>query len=169
MASKKVYSELKNLCVWAKDNGGKGSLYRSQHELIFVFKLGSEAHLNNIQFGRYGRYRTNLWHYPGANSFARAIGKDNPLEMHPTAKPVAMVADAIRDCTSRGELILDSFLGSGTTLLAAQKTGRICYGIELDPDYVDIIVRRWQTFTKQAAYHAVTKRSFDDLAQATGS
>ncbi|MGA8211962.1 MAG: DNA methyltransferase [Candidatus Sulfotelmatobacter sp.] len=162
-AGKQVYSELKNVCVWVKDNGGMGSLYRSQHELIFVFKSGKESHRNNVQLGQYGRYRTNVWHYPGANSFSRSTDEGNLLELHPTVKPVALVADAIGDCTSRRDIVLDPFLGSGTTVIAAERTGRTCYGIELDPLYVDTIVRRWQKFTGLSATHTTSGRSFDEL------
>jgi DNA modification methylase len=132
-AGREVYGEVKNLCVWVKDNGGMGSLYRSQHELVFVFKHGRDGHRNNVQLGRFGRNRTNVWHYPGVNSFARCGEEGNLLALHPTVKPVAMVSDAIRDCTARGDIVLDSFLGSGTTVIAAERTSRRCYGLELDP------------------------------------
>lgn len=162
-AGNEAYSELKALCVWVKDNGGMGSLYRSQHELVFVFKNGRESHRNNIQLGQFGRYRTNVWKYQGANSFSRSTAEGNLLELHPTVKPVALVADAIMDCSARGDIVLDPFLGSGTTVIAAERTGRICYGIELDPTYVDVIVRRWQTFTGLSARHASTGRTFNAL------
>jgi DNA modification methylase len=162
-AGKQAYTELKNLCVWVKDNGGMGSLYRSQHELVFVFKNGKESHRNNVQLGQYGRYRTNVWNYPGVNSFSRSTEEGNLLEFHPTVKPVALVADAIMDCTTRGDIVLDPFLGSGTTAIAAERTGRVCYGIELDPAYVDTIIRRWQTFTGLSAQHAISGRSFTEL------
>ena len=134
------YAELKNLCVWAKTNGGMGSLYRSQHELVFVFKAGAAPHVNNVELGRHGRYRTNVWTYAGANAFSST--RHNDLAMHPTVKPVALVADAILDCSTRSGLVLDAFAGSGTTLVAAHKTGRRGYGIELDPLYCDIILVR---------------------------
>ena len=140
-----------------------GSLYRSQHELVFVFKHGRNGHCNNVQLGRFGRNRSNIWRYPGANSFARCGDEGNLLALHPTVKPVAMVADAILDCSARGEIVLDSFLGSGTTLIAAERTGRRCYGLELDPAYVDTIVRRWQALTGGSARHAASGHSFDDL------
>ena len=162
-AGRQAYTELKNLCIWAKDNAGMGSLYRSQHELIFVFKAGREAHRNNIELGRFGRNRTNLWKYPGANTFARSCAEGNLLALHPTVKPVAMVADAIMDCSARSDIVLDPFLGSGTTVIAAERTGRRCYGLELDPIYVDTIVRRWQAFTGGNARHAESGRSFDEL------
>jgi DNA modification methylase len=165
-AGNRVYSELKNVCVWVKDNGGMGSLYRSQHEFVFVFKNGKEGHRNNIQLGQYGRYRTNVWQYPGVNSFSRsATGEGNLLELHPTVKPVALVADAIMDCTSRRDIVLDPFLGSGSTVIAAERTGRVCFGIELDARYVDTIVRRWQRFTGLSATHGVSGRTFIELEQ----
>jgi DNA modification methylase len=129
-----AYTDLKNICVWAKNNGGMGSLYRSQHEFVFVFKSGTAPHINNIELGKHGRYRTNVWSYAGVNSF----GEDrSDLTLHPTVKPVAMVADAIRDCSHRRRIVLDAFVGSGTTLIAAEKTGRIGYGIEIDPAYCE--------------------------------
>jgi DNA modification methylase len=168
-AGRRAYGELKNLCVWAKDNAGMGSLYRSQHELIFVFKKGKERHRNNVQLGQFGRYRTNVWNYPGANSFSRTTDEGNLLAMHPTVKPVAMVADAIMDCSARGDIVLDGFLGSGTTLIAAERTGRACYGLELDPGYIDTIVRRWQAFTGKLAIHAISGRSFVEVEKETGN
>jgi DNA modification methylase len=167
-AGEAVYIELKNLCVWAKDNAGMGSFYRSQHELVFVFKSGTAGHQNNIQLGKFGRSRSNVWEYAGVNSFARATDEGNLLALHPTVKPVALVADAIMDCSSRGGLVLDPFLGSGTTVIAAEKTGRICYGLELDPKYVDTIVRRWQKFTGHRAIHAVTGKTFEDAEKEVG-
>jgi DNA modification methylase len=168
-AGRKVYSELQNLCVWVKCNGGMGSLYRSQHELIFVYKHGRDGHCNNVQLGRFGRNRSNVWQYPGVNSFARSGAEGNLLTLHPTVKPVAMVADAILDCSARGDMVLDAFLGSGTTVIAAGRTGRRCYGLELDPAYVDTIVRRWQAQTGGSARHAASGRSFDDLACEAGA
>ena len=159
-----AYGELKNLCVWVKDNAGMGSLYRSQHELVFVFKQHGGAHRNNIELGKFGRNRSNVWRYPGANSFARCGAEGNLLALHPTVKPVAMVADAILDCTERGGIVLDAFLGSGTTVIAAERTGRHCYGLDLDPAYVDSAIRRWQTLTGGTARHAASGRRFDDLA-----
>jgi DNA modification methylase len=166
-AGKQAYSELKNVCVWTKDNAGMGSLYRSQHELVFVFKHGKESHRNNVQLGQYGRYRSNVWHYPGVNSFSRSTEEGNLLELHPTVKPVALVADAIMDCSGRGDVVLDAFLGSGTTVIAAERTGRICYGIEIDPAYVDTVVRRWQAFTGQSAVHVLSGRTFRELEEAS--
>jgi DNA modification methylase len=155
-----AYSELKNLCVWTKDNAGMGSFYRSQHELVFVFQNGKGSHRNNVQLGRFGRSRSNVWHYPGANSFSRNSSEGDLLALHPTVKPVALVADAILDCSARGDLVLDPFLGSGTTVIAAERTGRICYGLELDPIYVDTVVRRWQRFTGLEGKHESTGQSF---------
>src|SRR5215472_3871891 len=164
-AARAVYVELKNLCIWAKDNPGMGSLYRSQHELIFVFKQGRDGHRNNVQLGQFGRNRSNVWHYPGTNSFARRGEEGNLLALHPTVKPVAMVADAILDCSARGDIVLDAFLGSGTTVIAAERTGRRCCGLELDPAYVDTAIRRWQALTGGSARHTASGRSFDDLAR----
>ena len=155
-----AYSELKNMCVWAKNNAGNGSFYRSQHELVFVFQNGTSSYRNNVQLGRFGRSRSNVWHYPGANSFARATGEGDLLALHPTVKPVALIADAIMDCSARGDLVLDSFLGSGTTVIAAERTGRICYGMELDRCYVDTVLRRWQRFTGLQAVHQNSGQTF---------
>lgn len=157
--------ELKNVCVWNKGCGGMGSLYRSQHELVFVFKSGTASHTNNVQLGRFGRNRSNVWDYPGVNSFARETSEGNLLAWHPTVKPVALVADAILDASERGDRVLDPYLGSGTTLIAAEKTGRIGLGIELEPRYVDVAVRRWERLTGQRATHAVTGETFEQLAQ----
>ena len=164
-AGREAYAELKNLCIWIKDNCGMGSLYRSQHELVLVFKHGRGGHRNNVQLGQFGRNRSNVWRYPGANSFARSREEGNLLALHPTVKPVAMVADAILDCSARGDVVLDGFLGSGTTVIAAERTGRRCYGLELDPGYVDTVVHRWQALTGGSALHAISGRSFDDLAR----
>ena len=161
-----AYRELKNLCVWAKDNGGMGSLYRSQHELVFVFKHGQAPHRNNVQLGQHGRNRSNLWRYPGVNTFGRRGEEGDLLALHPTVKPVALVADAMLDCTVRGALVLDAFLGSGTTLIAAERVGRCCYGLELDPLYVDTIIRRWQLYTGDEARHNTTGEVFQQRAAA---
>ena len=136
-----AFQEFKNLCVWNKTNGGMGSLYRSKHELVFVFKTGTAPHINNVELGRHGRYRTNVWDYAGANSFGRNRKFD--LETHPTVEPVAMLADAIKDCSHRSGIVLDPFGGSGTTLIAAERTGRRARLIELDLYYVDAAVNRW--------------------------
>jgi DNA modification methylase len=145
--------ELLNLCVWVKSNGGMGSLYRSRHELVFVFRNGKEAHLNNIQLGRFGRNRSNVWHYPGVNSFARK-GSKNVLKLHPTVKPIALISDAILDSTKRDDIVLDFYIGSGTTILAAERTGRRCFGIEIDPIYTDTAIDRWQRMTGRQALNA---------------
>ena len=158
-----VYTVMLNLCVWAKNNGGMGSLYRSQHELVFVFKNGSASHMNNVELGKHGRYRTNLWEYAGANSFGE--DRDASLAMHPTVKPLQMIADAILDVTAQGDIVLDGFLGSGTTILAAEQVGRICYGVEYEPRYVDVALRRWMEATGEQAIHAGTGLTFDELAQ----
>jgi len=155
-------SELKNICVWAKTNGGMGSLYRSQHEMVFVLKSGSAPHINNVELGKHGRYRTNVWQYAGANAFSAT--RDDDLAMHPTVKPVALVADAILDCSRRKGIVLDAFAGSGTTLVAAERTGRRGYGIELDPLYCDVIVRRLTKVCGLEAVHAESRRTFSDLA-----
>jgi hypothetical protein len=162
-AGAEEYGELKNVCVWVKDNAGMGSLYRSQHELVFVFKQRGGSHRNNVQLGQFGRNRSNVWCYPGVNSFARSAAEGNLLALHPTVKPVALVADAILDCTARGEIVLDAFLGSGTTVIAAERVGRRCCGLEIDPRYVDVALHRWQALTGGHARHATSGRSFDDL------
>jgi DNA modification methylase len=159
-AARDVYGDPMNLCVWAKNNGGMGSFYRSAHELIFLFKNGVASHRNNVQLGKFGRYRTNVWNYPSANTFSRSGPEGDLLALHPTPKPVALVADAIKDSTRRGALVLDPFLGSGTAVMAAERTGRICYGLEFDPIYVDAIVRRWQRLTKRDAFHVESAESF---------
>jgi DNA modification methylase len=152
-----------NLIVWAKTNAGLGSLYRSQHELFALYKKGMAPHVNNIQLGKTGRWRSNVWTYPGASS----VGSDSRggLEFHPTVKPEAMCADAILDLTNRGEIVLDPFLGSGSTLIAAQRTGRRCFGIELDPLYVDVAVRRFQQVFGQWAVLEATGGSFEMVAR----
>lgn len=159
---------LKNLCVWDKGTGGMGSLYRSQHELVFVFKSGSEAHTNNVQLGRFGRNRTNVWRYPGVNSFARESGEGNLLALHPTVKPVALIADALLDASPRGAIVLDPFLGSGSTVIAAEKTGRAAFGMELDPRYVDVAIRRWQRLTGLPAVLEPTGQSFEAVEATRG-
>jgi DNA modification methylase len=165
-AGAETYGSLSNLCVWVKSNGGMGSLYRSRHELIGVYKNGKASHRNNVQLGRYGRNRTNVWTYPGVSGFGRQGEEGDLLSLHPTVKPVALVADAILDCSSRGNLVLDAFLGSGTTLIAAERTGRCCRGLELDPLYVDTMIRRWQAYAGEDARHALGGQSFAQLADA---
>ena len=139
-----VYEDFKNICVWNKTNGGMGSLYRSKHELCFIYKSGTAPHINNIELGAHGRYRTNVWDYAGANAFG--AGKDD-LKLHPTVKPVAMLRDAILDVTRRGDIVLDCFLGSGSTLIACEQTGRVCRGIELEEKYCDVTIKRFETLT----------------------
>ena len=163
-AGRDLYSELKNLCVWNKSNAGMGSFYRSKHELVAVYKSGKAKHINNVELGRYGRNRSNVWDYPGVNTFRP--GRMDDLAAHPTVKPLALVADAILDASNRGDVVLDPFLGSGTTLLACEQTGRIGHAMELDPYYVDVAIRRWQTMTGEPARHSATRESFDDRATA---
>ena len=159
-AGNSAYSELKNICVWRKTNAGMGSLYRSQHEFVFVFKNGSAAHINNINLGAHGRNRSNVWDYAGINSFGQH--RDELLAMHPTVKPVAMIADIIRDASARGDIVLDIFGGSGSTLIAAEKTKRRSALIEIDPFYVDIAIRRWQALTGKVAVCANSGATFTE-------
>jgi DNA modification methylase len=161
-AAERPYSELKNLCVWTKSNAGMGSLYRSQHELVFVFKNGTAPHLNNVELGRFGRHRSNVWPYAGVNTFGKE--RDANLAMHPTVKPLALVADAIMDCSKRGDIVLDAFSGSGTTLMAAERTGRRGFGIELDPHYTDVTIRRLEELHGLDAIHADSKRTFESIS-----
>jgi hypothetical protein len=160
-AGEEVYGELKNLVVWAKTNAGQGTFYRSQHELILVFKNGDGAHINNFELGQHGRNRSNVWTYAGVNTFR--AGRMDDLGLHPTVKPVALVADALRDCSRRGDIVLDPFMGSGTTIMAAERVGRRAYGLEIDPLYVDAAVRRWQAFTKRDAILEATGETFDEV------
>jgi len=162
-AGKAVFDELKNVCVWAKTNGGMGSLYRSQHELVFVFGRGGAAHCNNVELGRFGRNRTNLWTYAGANSFKHE--RDEELAMHPTVKPVALVQDAIKDVSRRGDIVLDPFGGSGSTLIAAERCGRSARLIELDPIYCDVIVQRYQAYTGKKATLESSGETFEQTAE----
>lgn len=149
MEAASIYTEMKNLCVWNKSNGGMGSLYRSKHELIFIYKNGKKPHINNIELGKHGRNRTNVWDYAGVNTFENAEN----LALHPTVKPVGMIQDAIIDCTRRSDIVLDSFGGSGSTLIAAERCRRKAYLLELDPQYVDVIIRRYQEFTGDTITH----------------
>lgn len=166
-AGNQIYEAFLNLCVWVKNNGGIGSFYRSRHELVFVFKNGNGAHRNNVMLGRFGRNRTNVWEYPSVSALSKQGDEGNLLALHPTVKPVALIADALLDCSARGDIVLDCFLGSGSTLIAAERVGRVCCGIEIDPHYVDVAIRRWQRHTGDHAVHAVTRKSFDDLATAS--
>ncbi len=143
--SRSIYGELLNMCVWNKSNAGMGSLYRSKHELVLVYRVGAAPHFNAVELGRHGRNRTNVWDYTSVNAMAGRRRED--LELHPTVKPTAMVADALQDVTRRGELVLDAFLGSGTTLIAAERTGRRCRGLEIDPAYIDVAMDRWVAMT----------------------
>lgn len=161
-AGESVYSELKNLCVWVKDNGGMGSFYRSRHELVFAFKNGTAAHINNFGLGENGRYRTNVWSYRGVNS--GGTKRLEELSLHPTVKPVAMIADAMRDCSARGGIVLDPFGGSGSTLIAAERTKRRARLIEIDPLYCDRAIRRWQKVARDDAIHSETGETFNARA-----
>jgi DNA modification methylase len=163
-AGQQCFTELKNLVVWNKTNGGMGAFYRSKHELVFVFKQGTAEHTNSFGLGETGRYRTNVWDYAGISSISGSRSEE--LAMHPTVKPVALIADAIRDCSRRGEVVLDCFGGSGSTLIAAEKTGRAARLIEYDPLYCDTIVRRWERLTGKRATLAVTNETFEDSADA---
>lgn len=156
-----LYGTMLNLICWNKTNAGQGSFYRSQHELIGVFRVGDHQHRNNVELGRYGRTRSNVWTYAGVNSFGR--NRDQALASHPTVKPVALVADALLDCTLRGETVLDPFMGSGTTIIAAEKVGRVTRGVEYEPGYIDVAIRRWQAFTKLEATLVDDGRSFDEI------
>lgn len=164
-AGQDIYDELLNVCVWVKNNGGMGSFYRSQHELILVFRTRGGRHLNNIRLGKYGRNRTNVWEYPNASTFSKTGDEGNLLALHPTVKPFTMVADAILDCTKRGDIVLDAFLGSGTTLIAAERVGRACYGIELEARYVDVAIERWQKLTGESAVHVETGKPHAEIAR----
>lgn len=161
-AGSRVYSELKNLVIWAKTNGGMGTFYRSRHELVYVWKVGTAPHTNTFGLGEHGRYRTNVWDYPGVNSFG---GSQKDLALHPTVKPTALVADAIKDVTRRGEIVLDGFGGSGTTLIAAERTGRVARLVELDPLYCDVICRRYATLTGEPARLEASGARFEEVAR----
>jgi DNA modification methylase len=162
-AGREVYDRLLNVCVWDKETGGMGSMYRSQHELALVWRTKGATHRNNVALGRFGRNRTNIWRHPGANSFGRH--RQPMLELHSTVKPTALAAGAILDCTKRGDAVLDPFLGSGTTIVAAAKTGRVGFGMELDPAYGDVIIRRFERYTGLSARHAQSGRSFSEEAE----
>lgn len=161
-ASQDIYAKMLNMVVWCKKNGGMGSFYRSQHELICIFQNGKGSHVNNVELGKHGRYRTNVWHYAGVNSFG---SEQKNLKMHPTVKPVELVRDAILDVSKRGDIVLDAFLGSGTTLIAAEKAGRVCYGIEYEPLYIDTIIRRYYELTGNWAIHQSSQKSYEQLLQ----
>jgi DNA modification methylase len=166
-ASKLVGFTLKNICVWVKTNGGMGTFYRSQHEFVLVLKKGDRPHINSFGLGDTGRYRTNVWGYAGANAFGRErLGE---LALHPTVKPTALVADAIKDCSRRRDLVLDPFAGSGTTIIAAEKTGRRARVMEIDPHYCDAAVRRWEAYAGKSAVHLATGLSFEDMEVQCGA
>lgn len=165
MTAAEVYDQFKNLCVWRKDNAGMGSFYRSQHELIFMFKHGKEPHINNVELGVHGRYRTNVWNYAGVNTPSAENAEKRA--MHPTVKPVELIKDAILDASNRGGVVLDTFLGSGSTLIAAEKAGRICYGVELEPKYVDTAIRRYESLgEKRSAVHMGSGTTYQELLAA---
>jgi hypothetical protein len=168
VAGRAAYDELLNVCVWCKSNGGMGSLYRSKHEFIFVFKHGRAAHTNNVMLGKFGRNRTNCWHYPAISSLSKTGPDANSRLLHPTPKPIRLISDALMDCTHRGDLVLDAFLGSGSTLIAAERIDRRCFGIEIEPVFVDRLIRRWQQFTGCQAIHVASGRLFDDLEACRG-
>lgn len=160
-AAEPVFGKLRQLCIWSKDNAGMGTFYRSQHELVYVFKNGDAPHINNFALGQYGRYRTNVWNCPGVNS--RGSKGHELLKLHPTVKPTSLIADAIRDCSNRGGVVFDPFAGSGTILVAAERTGRKARAIEIDPKYVDVAIRRWERFTGDRAVHIPTGSMFHEL------
>ncbi len=162
-AGRTTFTELKNVVVWNKTNGGMGAFYRSKHELIFVFKQGTAEHTNSFGLGETGRYRTNVWDYAGISSIG--ANRSEELAMHPTVKPVALIADAVRDCSRRGEIVLDCFGGSGSTLIAAEKTGRCTRMIEYDEHYCDTIVRRWEHFTGKRAVLQETGETFECIGE----
>jgi DNA modification methylase len=147
--SRDIYGALLNLCIWNKSNAGMGSLYRSKHELVFVYRVGAASHFNAVELGRHGRNRSNVWDYASVNSLHGSRSED--LALHPTVKPTALVSDALKDVTKRGDLVLDTFLGSGTTLLAAERSGRTFRGTEIDPAYVDVAIARWEAMTGKTA------------------
>jgi DNA modification methylase len=161
-AAHSISLTLLNLCVWNKGTGGMGSLYRSQHELVFVFKKGNVPHKNRVELGRHGRCRTNVWNYPGLASFG--TNRLEQLADHPTTKNYAMIADAIRDVSDRNDIVIDPFCGSGTAIIAAAKTGRRAHTIELDPKYVDVAVRRWEKWSGKQARHGDTGLTFTEEA-----
>ena len=166
-AAEPLLGPLINLAVWVKDRRGQGSFLRSQHELILIFKAGKGRFRNNVDLGRHGRDRSNVWSYPSARTASTGSDEGDMLKYHPTPKSVRMLADAISDCTRRGDIILDAFLGSGTTLIAVEKVGRTCHAVELDPLYVDLAIRRWQAWTGEAAVHQASGRTFDHKGRGT--
>jgi hypothetical protein len=163
-AGSALYSSLETIAVWVKTNAGQGSFYRSQHELVCVYRSGDAPRLNNIELGRHGRNRSNVWTYAGVNTFR--AGRMDELAMHPTVKPVALVVDAMKDCSRRGDFVFDPFMGSGTTIVAAERVGRRAYGIDIDPRYVDVAVRRWQAYTRRDAVLQGSGQTFEEIAAA---
>jgi len=166
-AGRAVFDELKNICIWNKLSGGMGSFYRSQHEFVLIFKAGRAAHVNNLRLGSTGRNRSNVWDHPGANTGGGALedaGRGAALALHPTIKPVRLLAEAILDATRPGDLVLDPFLGVGSTLMAAERTGRVCRGIELEPRYADAALRRWQAYTGEEPVHVATGLPYSEYA-----
>ena len=162
-AGNTIYSELKNLIVWVKTNGGMGSFYRSQHELIFVWKSGNAPHINNFELGQHGRSRTNVWKHDGISTIRP--GRREQLAWHPTVKPADLVAGALQDCSRRNGIVLDPFAGSGTIFIAAEQTGRRARGVEIDPRFVDVAIKRWQSFTGKSALLAGTDQTFKDIEE----
>jgi DNA modification methylase len=162
-AGEYAFDELKNICVWVKSNAGQGSFYRSAHEFVYVYKRGKAPHINTFGLGQNGRSRSNVWTYAGVNSFR--AGRMDELKMHPTVKPVAMIADAMKDCSRRGSIVLDSFAGSGSTIIAAEQVGRRAYCMEIDPLYADVAIRRWQQATRKDAILQSTGQTFDELSR----
>jgi DNA modification methylase len=161
LAGKKAYAKHVNTAVWVKTNGGQGSFYRSAHEQILIFQVGAGPHVNNVELGKHGRSRTNVWNYAGVNTFRN--GRMDDLRIHPTVKPIALVADAMRDCTKRGDIVLDLFCGSGSSILAAERVGRRAFCMEIDPIYVDAAVRRWQSITKKDALLSGCSSTFEEI------
>ena len=168
-AGKAVYERFLNMAVWAKNQPGMGSFYRSQHELFFIFAKGGAPSKNNVQLGRFGRSRSNVWNYPSAASMARTAEEGNPLAMHPTVKPLALIADILLDASARGDVVIDPFAGSGTTLIAAEKLGRVARCIEMDPAYCDTIIRRWQHWTGETAVRVADGMTFAALEAEAGA
>jgi DNA modification methylase len=162
-AASEIYVEHLNTAIWVKSNAGQGSFYRSQHEQVLIFRVGGAVHSNNVQLGKFGRNRSNVWTYPGMNSFRK--GRLEELGLHPTMKPTKLVADAIKDATARGDIVVDPFSGSGTTILAAEIVGRKAYALELSARYVDVAVHRWQAFTKRDAVNESTGATFDETRE----
>jgi DNA modification methylase len=166
LAAKPIYGAAINVAVWVKSNAGQGSFYRSQHEFIGVFRVGKTPHLNNVELGRHGRSRSNVWHYAGVNSFR--AGRMDELRAHPTAKPIALVADVLKDCTRRGDVVLDTFSGSGVSIMAAERVGRHARALEIEPRFIDVAIRRWQAFARKDAIHAKSGLSFDEIEAGNG-